>query len=118
MGRGCERSPHVGRLRSSDALAVSHGGGMPMSLAYAIALAEARSCLAALADTADDFDESVHLEHLLLDLDAMHMDYPGLYPLDGDRSQLLRRLEVALDRMLDLGGDGLSLELLLAQALF
>ncbi len=103
MGRGCERSPHVGRLRSSDALAVSHGGDMPMSLAYAIALVEARSCLAALADGATDFDESVHFEHLLLDLDALHGDdAPALHPLTGDRAELLRRLEAAVDRMLDL----------------
>ncbi len=91
-----------------------------MTFAYAIALAEARSCLAALADTADDIDGSVHLEHLehlLLDLDVIHMDYPGLDPLDGDRSLLLRRLEAAVDRMIDLGGDGLALELLLAEAL-
>ncbi len=90
---------------------------MPMSFAYAIALAEARSCLATLADASSDFDESVHFDHLLLDLDAMHVDYPGLYPLDADRSRLLRRLEAAVERMLDLGGDGLRLELLLAEAL-
>lgn len=90
---------------------------MPMSLTYAIALAEARSCLAALADGATDFDESIHFEHLLLDLDGMHMDYPGLDLLDGDHSLLLRQLEVAVDRMIDLGGDGLALELLLAEAL-
>lgn len=89
---------------------------MPMTLASAIALAEARSCLAALADTATEFDESVQFEHLLLALDAMHVDYPGLYPLEENRSQLLRRLEAAVDRMLDLGGDGLSLELLLYAA--
>ncbi len=117
MGRGCERSPHVGRLRSSDALAVSHGGGMPMSLAYAIALAEARSCLAALADCATDFDESVHYEHRLLDLDRLHPFGPGLSPVTGTKAELLYRLEAAVDQMIDLGGNGLSLELLLAGAL-
>ncbi len=90
---------------------------MPMSLAYAIALAEARSCLAALADIAMDFDESVLYEHLLLDLDALHGDdAPALHPLTRDRAELLRRLEAAVDRMLDLGGDGLNLEILLAHA--
>lgn len=89
-----------------------------MTFAYAIALAEARSCLAALVDAATDFGESAHFEHLLLDLDAMHMDYPGLDPLDGDRSLLLRRLEVAVDGMIDHGVDGLSLELLLGAARF
>lgn len=90
---------------------------MPMSLAYAIALAEARSCLAALADGATDFDESIHFEHLLLDLDSLHGDdAPALHSLTGDRAELLCRLETAVNRMLDLGGDGLSLEILLAQA--
>jgi len=87
-----------------------------MTLGYAIALAEARSCLAALADTATDFDESIHFEHLLLDLDTMHPDGPALYSLVGDRATLLQRLERAVDRMLELAGDGLSLELLLADA--
>lgn len=90
---------------------------MPMSLAYAIALAEARSCIAAPADGATDIDESVLYEHLLLDLDALHGDdAPALHPLTRDRAELLRRLEAAVDRMLDLGVDGLNLEILLAQA--
>lgn len=91
---------------------------MPMSLAYAIAVAEARSCLAALADDATDFDESIHFEHLLLDLDSMHEPdgYPSLYPLLGSRPDFLSHLEAAVDQMLDLGGEGLSLGLLLADA--
>lgn len=87
-----------------------------MTLAYAIALAEARSCLAALADTATDLDESVHFEHLLLALDALHYDGPALYAVAGDRGALLERLDVAVDRMLALGGDVLSLERLAAPA--
>jgi tRNA isopentenyl-2-thiomethyl-A-37 hydroxylase MiaE len=91
---------------------------MSMTLGYAIALAEARSCLAALADTATDFDESIHFEQMLLELDGMHMeDFPALSHLVGDRAELLRRLEAAVDRMLDLGGDSLMLELLLFDAL-
>ena len=91
---------------------------MPVTFAYAIALAEARSCLAALADGATDFDESFHFEHLLLGLDAMHDadGYPGFYPLLDSRADLLIRLEAAVDQMLDLGADGLRLEILLAQA--
>lgn len=90
---------------------------MPMSLGYAIPLAEASSCLTALADIAMDFDESVLYEHLLLDLDALHGDdSPALHPLTGNRAELHRRLEAAVDRMLDLGGHGLSLEILLAHA--
>lgn len=38
-------------------------------------------------------------------------------PLAGDPATLLRRLEAAVDRMLELRGDGLGLELLLAEAL-
>jgi len=87
-----------------------------MFLTYAVARAQARSCLAALADIATDFDESVHFEHLLLDLDSLHPNGPSLHALVGDRAVLVRRLEEAVDRMLDLGGDGLSLEILLARA--
>ena len=89
---------------------------MLVTLAYAIAVAEARSCLAALADAATDFDESVHYEHLLLALDALHPDGPALYAVAGDRGALLDRLDVAVDRMLALGGDLPSLELLAALA--
>ena len=73
-----------------------------MTLAYAVALAEARSCLAALADSAPTFDESVHYEHLLLDLDSLHPFGPGLFPTTGTKAGLLIRLEAAVDRMLDL----------------
>lgn len=88
-----------------------------MTLAYAVALAEARSCLAALADDATDFDESSHFEHLLLDLDRLHPIGPGLWPTAGTKAELLARLEVAVDVMIALGGDGLSLELLLVSAM-
>jgi hypothetical protein len=90
---------------------------MTTTLAYAIALAEARSYLAALADSAADFEESVHYEHLLLDLDRLHPIGPGLSPVTGTKAALLYRLEAAVDQMIDLGGNGLSLELLLADAL-
>src|SRR4051794_23344793 len=90
---------------------------MSMTLAYAMALAEARSCLAALADDATDFDESSHFEHLLLDIDRLHPIGPGLSPTAGSKAELLARIEVAVDAMIGLGGDGLSLELLLARAL-
>lgn len=91
---------------------------MSMTLAYAVALAEARSCLAALADGATDFDESVHLEHLLLDLDRLHPMGPGLSPIVGTRAELIDRLEGATDAMIALDGDRLSLELLVDSALF
>ena len=89
---------------------------MPIGLAYVIALAEARSCFAALADAAIDFDESVHFEHLLLDLDALHPCGPGLSPITGTTECLLYRLETAVDQLIDLGGDPVALEVLLAAA--
>ena len=89
-----------------------------MTLAYAIALAEARSCLAALADTAQDINESIHCEHLLLDLDGLHSFGPGLSPTSGTKSEHLDRLEAAVDKMIEFGGDGLALEMLLDSALF
>lgn len=103
-------------IAEADSQTVSHRRGMPISLVHAIALAEARSCLAALADRASDFDESVHFEHLLLDLDSIHPDWPSLHALDGGREALLRRLEEAVDRMLEQGGGVLALEVLLAEA--
>jgi hypothetical protein len=44
-------------------------------------------------------------------------DVPALYPLARDRATLGCRLEAAVDRMLDFGGDGLSLELVVAEAI-
>lgn len=86
---------------------------MFMTLAYSTALAEARSCLAALADTASDIYESSHFERLLVDLDWLHPFGPALSPVAGAKAELLDRFEAAVDQMIDLGGDGLSLELLL-----
>lgn len=48
-----------------------------MTHGYAISFGEARSCLAALADTAPSVDESIYYDQLLLRLDLMHEDYPG-----------------------------------------
>ena len=75
---------------------------MPMTLAYDIALAEARSCLAALADGATDVDESSQVEHVLIALDELHPDGPATYPLDGRQADLTRWLESAIDRMIEL----------------
>lgn len=85
-----------------------------MTLAYAIALAEARSCLGALADLSQ-LDKSYRYERLLIDLDGIHVgEFPATYPMYGTRAELLARLEAAVDRMVQLGGDALSLELFLA----
>ena len=53
-----------------------------------------------------------------MDLDGIHGgDFPATYPMPGTRLELLAHLEDEVDRMIELGGDWLSLELLLASAL-
>jgi len=86
-------------------------------LDYLIALGEARSCLAALADSTDDLRLSAHYDHLLIELDFITGNVgPARSPIVGTRVELLRRLEVAVDRLVRYGVDGLSLELLLVSA--
>ncbi len=88
----------------------------PETLAYVEAYAAARSCLGALADVSD-FDESCRYERLLIDLDGIHAgDFPATDPVYGTPTELLARLEAAVDRMIQLGGNALSLELFLAEA--
>lgn len=111
------RSPQIVARPSLLADPPADREAVSMTLAYATALADARACLAALAGAASDFDESVHFEHLLLDLDALHPEVPGLSPISAGKVELLAQLEAAVDQMIGLGGDGLSLELLLAGAL-
>lgn len=90
-----------------------------MELACAVALAEALSCLAALADAASDIYEISHYERLLIDLDGLHPAGPALSTIIGSEAELIDRLEAAVDRLIDLGGSaGLTLELLLDAALF
>jgi hypothetical protein len=50
---------------------------MDMTYAFALALGQARSCLAALAGTATTIDDSIQYDHVLLTLDLVHEDYPG-----------------------------------------
>jgi hypothetical protein len=73
--------------------------------------------LAALADAAPDIYESSHYERLLIELDGLHPFGPARSPIKGTKDELLDRLEAAVDQMIDLGGDGLRLELLLDAAL-
>jgi hypothetical protein len=89
-----------------------------MSLAYAISHARGPLLSRRPRRLRDRVDESVRHEHSLLDLDGLHEgDHPALHPLAGDHATLLYRLEAAVDRLLDLCGYGLALELLLADAL-
>jgi|SRR5665647_1413019 len=77
-------------------------------------LGEARSCLAALADSATDIDQSSHFDRLLIHLDEITGDVgPATSSADGDDADLIGRLESAVNRMIDLGCDALRLELLL-----
>lgn len=69
-----------------------------MTLAYAIALCEARSCLAALADCAPDICESSHFERLVIELDELHPVGPALSATTGPRTELLDRFEAAVDQ--------------------
>jgi hypothetical protein len=84
---------------------------------HAIALTEARSCLAALADTALTFEASVEYERVLLQLDGIHGDdVPGLDPSDltDDRHALFSTAESAIEELVDFAVDALQIELVLA----
>lgn len=85
------------------------------TLAHADAIAEARSCLADLADTAHTVDGSIVYDRALLYLDGLVGDFvPGISPLnETDRNRLLARLESAVEELVTYGLDGLSAELLL-----
>ena len=88
-----------------------------MPAEYATAYATARSCLATLADTSIGTDE-FRFARLLLKLDALHdPNIPVGHRLVGRRRDLLLWLEIAVERMIALGGDSCALELVLADAL-
>jgi hypothetical protein len=88
-----------------------------MLLSHAIALAEARSHVAALADTAVTFEASVQYERVLLQLDWIHGDdVPGLdgSGLTDDRNVLFSIAEAAIEELVDFDVDALQIELVLA----
>lgn len=88
-----------------------------MLLSHAIALAEARSYVAALADTARTFDGSLEYERVLLQLDWIHGDdVPGLDTTDltEDREVLFALAEPAIEELIGFGSDPLQVELVLA----
>lgn len=87
-----------------------------MLLTHAHTLAEARSYVAALADLALTFDASVEYEHVLLQLDFIHGDdSPALDTagLTDNRDILYALAASAIEELLDHGGDGLQIELVL-----
>lgn len=80
-------------------------------------LADARSALAALADTAQTFLGSVEYERVLLQLDSIHGDnVPALDTtgLSNDRGQLRANAQDAIEALACLGTDALQIELVLA----
>jgi len=85
--------------------------------AYTAAYATARSSLAALSDQAPS-EDARHFERALLELDRIHDGVcPATYPLVGSHRDLLVWLEGAIRHMIDLGGDAVGLQLVLASAL-
>lgn len=87
-----------------------------MLLADAVALAEARTYLAALANHAVTVDASLAYERTLLYLDAIHGDnVPGLDPtrLLNDRATLAVVAESAIEELIEHGLDALQVELVL-----
>ena len=88
-----------------------------MLLSHAVALAEARSCLAALADTAVSFEASVEYERVLLQLDWVHGDDVPWLDASGrtdDRTVLFSLAESAIEGLVDFAVDPLQIELVLA----
>lgn len=91
-----------------------------MLLAHAVALAEARSYLAALADTARTVQGSIAYERVLLQLDLLHGDQsPAHEDLPHALApDLLYRLAVkAIQELVRHGVHALQVELLLASLL-
>jgi hypothetical protein len=88
-----------------------------MLLAHAVALAEARTYIAALADLAVSVDASLAYERTLLYLDSIHGDdVPALDTtgLIDDRAALYIVAESATEELVDHGVDALQVELVLA----
>ena len=86
-----------------------------MLFAHAVALAEARSYVAALADHASTFDASVEYERVLLQLDGIHGDdSPALNDVFTDQDDVLyTAAEAAIEGLIDHGIDALQIELVL-----
>jgi len=86
-----------------------------MSDSYSHALADVRSCLAALADQSPR-DPSIAYEYVLLDLDALHGGlFPSTYPMTGIPAHLHRRAEARLDALVHLGAEPRAIELICAR---
>lgn len=82
---------------------------MTIGIGYLLALGDARSCLAALADATDDDVATSHFEQLLVALDILEAEGPATWPVTADPDALLARLATAVDRLVELGADPLPL---------
>lgn len=89
-----------------------------MHLRHAHTLAQARTCLAALADEASNDDAASAYEHVLIDLDRIHYDEsPDVYldPVTQDRAIQFDVATAAIEELKTHGIDPLTVELLLWQ---
>ncbi len=86
-----------------------------MLLAHAVTLAEARSYVAALADSAVTIDASIEYDRVLLQIDFIHCDLiPAIRPVPvTDRDVLFSVAESAIEDLATHGIDGLTVELVL-----
>ncbi len=87
-----------------------------MLLSHAVLFAEARSYLAALADSATDFDVSLEYERVLLQLDHVHGGQvtPITVVPTGDRQVLYDVARTAMTRLVDYGVDRFELAICLS----
>lgn len=91
---------------------------MTTTYAYLVALGEARSCLAALADSTDNLDLSIHYDHLLIELDGITGGFgPTCSRMVSAQADFLNRLESAVNAMLSFdAAEGPTVEILPASA--
>ena len=87
-----------------------------MLLSHAVLLAEARSYLAALADSATGFDAALEYERVLLQVDSLHHEAvpPITVVPSGDRAVLFTVASAAIANLQHHAIDKLDLELCLA----
>ena len=88
-----------------------------MLLGHAVALAEARTYIAALADHSVSADASLAYERTLHYLDSIHEDVVPALDTGGlidDRAALYVVAESAVEELVDHGVDALQVELVLA----
>lgn len=86
-----------------------------MLLAHAVTVSEARSYVAALADSALTIDASIEYDRVLLQIDFIHGDHiPAITPIQvTDRELLFSVAESAIEHLVEHGIDGLTVELVL-----